>query len=121
MFVIWSLPGLYVAVRRVRASAPVPLAAAALGYPAAWAARAAFHDELGAHAQGAVLQESIFAGSGRQSRAEPVVLARDAQEFPLMRNESVTHMHIYVPPGILTHSSVGSSHISVLLPAHQIP
>jgi hypothetical protein len=42
-------------------------------------AGAAFRDELVTHAQGAVLQESIFAGAGRRSRAELVVLAHDAQ------------------------------------------
>ena len=35
-------------------------------------------------AKGAALQESIFAGAGRQSRAELAVLVRDAQAFPLM-------------------------------------
>ena len=46
---------------------------------------------FGTHAQGAALQESIFAGAGRQSRAELAVLARDAQEFPLM-----VDMHVIV-------------------------
>jgi hypothetical protein len=43
---------------------------------------------LGTHVQSAVLQESIFADTGRQagsqSRAKLVVLARDAQALPLM-------------------------------------
>jgi hypothetical protein len=48
---------------------------------------------LEAHVQGTVLQKSIFAGAGRQSRAELVVLARDAQAFPLMVDMPVIVRH----------------------------
>jgi len=54
------------------------------GSQAARAGKAAFRDELGTHARGAVLQESIFAGAGGSRVQGLVVLARNAQAFPLM-------------------------------------
>jgi hypothetical protein len=42
---------------------------------------------MAAHAQGVVPYESTFAGAGRQSPAELVVLTRDVQTLPLMRAE----------------------------------
>ena len=39
---------------------------------------------MATYAQGMVLHVNTFAGAGRYSRAEPVVLAHGAQTFPLM-------------------------------------
>jgi hypothetical protein len=58
---------------------------------------------LGTHAQRAVLQESIFAGGGRQWRAELVALARDTQALPLMRNEYFIRAYIYTRTGMFIH------------------
>ena len=41
---------------------------------------------VGTHAQGSAVQESISAGAGRQSSSELAVLARDAQALPFMPN-----------------------------------
>jgi hypothetical protein len=65
---------------------------------------------FGTHAQGAALQESIFAGAGRQSRAELAVLARDAQASPLMRIEGVTRLNTFALACIeLTVSKIANS------------
>jgi len=45
---------------------------------------------MAAHAQGVVLRESTFAGAGKQSRAELIVLARDAQALPLIAEMSTS-------------------------------
>ena len=79
----WPVPG-YVADAGICSRAA---GCSALGYPAAGLRGQAGLPSvmsLGTYAQGTVLQESIFAGAGRQSHAELVVLARDAQALPLM-------------------------------------
>jgi hypothetical protein len=89
-----------VTLRQVQASAPARLACSALGYPAAGLrGQAGLPSVLGSgtYAQGTVIQESIFADAGRQSRAGLVVLARDAQALPLCRNEGVGRPRAYAP------------------------
>jgi hypothetical protein len=61
-------------------------------------AGAAFRDELVTHAQGAVLRESIFAGAGRRSRGELVVLAHDAQGISAHACERVARAYAYALP-----------------------
>jgi hypothetical protein len=46
------------------------------------------------HAQGMIPYESTFAGAGRQSRAELVVLAHGAQAFPLMHQGPGKVVHV---------------------------
>jgi hypothetical protein len=60
----------------------------------------------GTYAQGTVLQESIFADAGRQSRAELAVPACDDQELPLIagKNKYFMWTHFYARNGILTYA-----------------
>jgi hypothetical protein len=78
VFAIWSVrgwtAGAGICSRTAGCSALRYLAAGLRGQ-----AGAVFRDELLRHAQGAVWQESIFAGAGRRTRAELVVLAHNAQ------------------------------------------
>jgi hypothetical protein len=83
----WQDPVKSRARQREQAEA-LPQPAAAIvpcGEPSSWAARSRRPcDEPGDARSGVVAYERIFAGAGRQSHAELIVLVRGAQALPLM-------------------------------------
>ena len=81
------VPGLYIAGLQVRDLLPHRWLQSRDTGSCAGRAGTAFRDDIGVYAQGAVVQESVFAGASRQSRTELVVLTRDAQALPLMPDE----------------------------------
>jgi hypothetical protein len=93
------LPGLYVAALQERSSASAPLAAAPCRHSAAGLRGQAglpFVLSLGTSVQDACSAGSIFADTSRQSRAEPVVLARDAQAFSAHAEMSASPIPAFV-------------------------